>query len=90
MTVNLIADILAVLDADDAALTAEQTSIEAQIVALQAQLATITELRAESAQFRQLALSFQDGSAAGSVVVPASPALDPTTATPSQSGITNN
>lgn len=88
MTVNLLTDIIAVLDADDAALTLEAAAVQAQIDALMAQLADIAEMQADSARFRALAASIADGSVAGSFVVPASaPPSGPTT--PMTSGISD-
>lgn len=84
--IDLVGDVLAVLDRDDPLLASQNTSIqaeidalEAQLIALRAQLAGNVEKQGASALFRALAASIADGSAAGSVVVPASP---PPTAAP--------
>lgn len=85
--ISVVTNITAVLDSTDVAINAEQIalqaeadSITAQIAALQAQLTAVQEQMSDnvmqlsySARFRALATSIQDGSAAGSVVVPASP-----------------
>lgn len=89
MTVNLLIDIIAVLDADDAALTAEAAAVQAQIDDLMAQLAAIAQTQANSARFRTLVQSIQDGSAFSSVVVPGAPAPmgTPTPVTPGITGV---
>lgn len=101
MAVNVIQDVRATLDADEATINTQQTDLQsqkdtllAQIAALQAQVAQIDAQQAQNAEgleqiarFREVTTQLEGGQ--GFVVVPAAPTADPATATPLTPGITS-